>query len=867
MILARLIDSRPGLILLTACVLAVTGGLLSLLALRLDADTNSLIGDQRPFMKTYREYLERFGDLEAIYVVVDAGERLDTEAARRTVNELTDALADVPGLRSVRAMITPEEQWRLAPHAMPIARLEDLIQASRSLERLLGPHDAEDLIAKARAELAQAMAPDEPDMERRFTSFIQGLLLLETLTDTERPDGLAFVRPTRYLTSVTGRMHFIEIMPDKDFGSLSVIDGPLAGIRETIERHSNTNSEVGIGLTGKPVLQADELETSGRDMTRGTILALVAISILFVLYFRELKRPLCAVLAFLVAFGWTYGAATLIVGRLNLLSMVFMLVLVGAGIDYGVHVLARWRESRASGTRADSLRDVMRTAVKGNITGAATSAGVFFLALATDFQGLRELGIIAGLGLIFCAIAMATVLPSLLTLTENDLGTSCEDDRVEPVWNTSHSRSRDATIVAIAAFSMIPASVFAVRSLEFESNLLALQSPDLDSVKWENALFEDDSSGSWFGAVIVDDLAEIPSVIERARRHHEIGPIRSALDFVAVPDDARRNALDALSALQPSEEGAHPMQPDDADRLLTEDLRRCADALGTILAFEATPIDQDTRLDIQGLQRRLEHMARGEERITKARLELARRNARQHLSWMVEGADRSIRSVLPMAVRSRFSAEDGSYAVLIQPKENVWAPGEMTDFVEALRDVSPDVTGVPITQHESIHEMHRAFLLMAWGAIFVVALAIWLDFRSSPQMLVCLATLGLAMAWTLGTMAFLGLSINLANFFAIPILIGLGADSAIHVVHRWRLITRGEEVGFGGTLKAVALTTAITGIGFGTLILAHHQGLRSLGWVMVLGSTSTLLAGTVVLPCGLRLTRSVKSKKRLAVES
>ena len=868
MVLAGLIDSRSRLILAAACVLSGVGAVVSLLELRLDADTNSLIGDHRPFMKTYREYLDRYGDLEAIYVVVDAGERLDTQAARKAVDELTEALGGIPELRSVRGRITPEEQWRLALHAMPASRLDDLLQAGPALATLLKNDDVHALITNAKQELARSMAPHDQDIERRITSFANGVLLLETLTDTENEDGLTSERSTRYLTSVTGRMHFIEIMPDKNFDSLSVIDGALDGIRESIEMISNTNPEVRIGLTGKPVLQADELETSARDMTRATILALGVVSILFVLYFRELKRPLCAVLAFVVAFGWTYGAATLIVGRLNLLSMVFMLVLVGAGIDYGVHVLARWRESRALRTRSDSLRDIMRSAVTGNITGAATSAGVFFLALLTDFQGLRELGIIAGLGLIFCAISMTLVLPSLLILTERENSAMpCGDDRIGRNPTGSHAKFRDGAIVALSLASLIPAGLFAFRSLEFESNLLSLQSPDLDSVFWENALFEDDSSGSWFGAVIVDDLAGIPDVIDRARRHQEIGPIRSALDFVDVPDDQRTSALEAFLGLRSSERAIRSMQSDDVNHSVTEELRQCADSLGTILEFDARRIDPKTRLAIETLQRRLEDMALGDETLTAERLEHARKNARQHLSWMIEGADQSIRSVLPEAVRSRFSAEDGSYAVLMQPKENVWAPEEMGDFVAALREVSPDVTGVPITQHESIREMHQAFLMMAWGAIFVVAFALWLDFRSGRQTLACMATLGLAMVWTLGAMAIMDLSINLANFFAIPILIGLGADSAIHVVHRWRLITRGEEVGFGGTLKAVALTTGITGIGFGTLILAHHQGLRSLGWVMVLGSTSTLLAGTVVLPCGLRLTRGLKSEKKLAVES
>ena len=857
-VLAGLIEHRPREILIFALLLSLSGGALSFFKLHLDADTNSLIGAQRPFMQTYQAYLDRFGDLEAIYVVVDAGETIESERAQRAVDSLTDALKKIPELRSVRARITPEEQWRLTGHAMSHSRLDDLILTAPAIESLLGTDGAEKLVAFANRNLVEAMAPIGPDAEERRTFFANAFLILESLTKARQSDGLASRLPTRYLTSSTGRMHFIEIMPEKDYESFAVIDGPLKKIRATIAEALRDHPEMEIGLTGKPVLQADELATSAQDMTRGTVLALIAISILFMLYFRECKRPLLAVLAFLIAFGWTYGAATLIVGRLNLLSMVFMLVLVGAGIDYGIHVLARWREARFTKSASEAISHIMKTAVTGNITGAVTSAGVFFLALATDFQGLRELGIIAGLGLLFCGISMAAVLPALLRLTDHDdVDKGAERGRSESRHARPRSNIQDRTVMALALASVIPVSLVAFQYLHFESNLLELQSEDLESVQWEKALFEDDSSGSWFGAVVVEELADIPAVMERARRHQEIGPIRSALDLVEVPDARRKMALETLASLEGTSQLVTSIQSAENQSALRGELRQASRNLKAMLELGGGSIPPERRDMIQALRIELDDCGAQEITAMTARVEKAREDTRLHLEWLTEGAGQSIRSVLPEALRARFSAEDGAYAVLIQPTENIWAPDAMSDFVSALRSVSPEVTGVPITQHESIREMHHAFLIMAWGSIIVVGLGIWLDFRSAANTLACLLTLGLAMSWTLGGMATFGLSINLANFFAIPILIGLGADSAIHVVHRWRLIRIGEELDFGETLNAVTLTACTTGLGFGTLIFAHHQGLQSLGWVMALGSVSIFAASTIVLPAGLSLfTRS-----------
>ncbi len=859
-ILTGLIIARPKSLVLLAACLAVSGSVLSLETLRLDADTNSLIGDQRPFMQTYRQYLDRFGDLEAIYVVVDAGENLDAQGAREAVDGLDEMLRNHPALRSVRSRITTEEQWIMSAHSMPMSRLDDLLASDAAIKSVLETDDPGALAFEANELLTDTITGGESGSEQGAVSFTNACFLLQSLTSDGSADSLGSKPAAVYLTSSTGRMHFLEIMPEKNFESFEVIEEPLRAIRSAIDETSARFPGLDIGLTGKPVLQADELATSASDMTRGTVLALIAISILFILYFRECRRPLLALIAFMIAFGWTYGAATLIVGRLNLLSMVFMLVLVGAGIDYGIHVIARWRESRRFQGSSDSVGQVMRTAVTGNLTGAATSAGVFFLALTTGFQGLRELGIIAGMGLIFCALSMAIVLPALLRMTEDDVPSGIR--KASPtVGRLEKARSGKIgrTVLALALASAIPAGLITYERLEFESNLLDLQSKDLPSVRWEKALFEDDSSGSWFGAIIVEDLDEVPSVLELARKQQEIGPIRSALDFVAPPTEARTLALERLAALDTDLTTPPSIRETAQPKAVKDVLRKAARNLQTIVTLAGETIPAPERETLDSLRSRLAELLELDPIALTSHVEASLQTSRRHLAWLIEGADQSIRTVLPEAVRARFSAEDGGHAVLLQPKENIWEPAAMDAFVSALRTVSPDATGVPITQYESIREMHHAFLVMAWGAIIVVGLGIWLDFRSFGKTMACLLTLALAILWTLGGMASFGISINLANFFAIPILIGLGADSCIHVVHRWKMIRSGEEEDFGETLKAVTLTACTTGIGFGMLIFAHHQGLQSLGWIMVLGSASVLVASTIVLPTGLRLISSTKN--------
>jgi predicted RND superfamily exporter protein len=183
---------------------------------------------------------------------------------------------------------------------------------------------------------------------------------------------------------------------------------------------------------------------------------------------------------------------------------------------------------------------------------------------------------------------------------------------------------------------------------------------------------------------------------------------------------------------------------------------------------------------------------------------------------------------------------------MLHPKEDVWEYEPMQRFIGDLRAVDANVTGVPITHFESLGEMQRAFLLMSLLALGAIIVLLAIDFRSVIDVALALTPLPLGLIWMLEIMALIGVSFNLANFFAVPMLIGLSVDSAVHILHRYH--ESGDRLNMGHTRRAVILTALTTIIGFGALIIAHHRGLRSLGLVMAIGSTSCMLASVIVLP-------------------
>ena len=851
------IARRPGWIVAGTALLAVAAALWSARSLRLDADTNALVGDDQAYMRAYRDFLRDFGDLEHILVVVDP--RGNEVEADRATRELVASLQEVPELRGVTGWVSAEEQFRLSTWSMDDAQLRGLHEARGALAAIAEAPGAGGLLRGASERLERLLADGagmEPPRQRALAAeaFLLARCALGGLPGA--PESLATPLPERWLPAGTGSLRLVLVMPRKDFGTLAVIEEPLRQIRARIDRVQRAHPSVEIGLTGKPVLQADEMRTTNDDMNAASMMALGLCAALFMIVFRGVKRPALAVLVFLAGAALTYGAATAMLGRLNLLSVVFMLVLVGVGLDYGVHMVARYLEGLRHLGPASSVRHTVRRAVPSVLAGALTSAGTFLIAVFAPMRGLRELGLVSGVGLLLCAATMAVALPALLLIADRRArreplrrGLFMEPlDRQQDAFGGRAGPRHRALVTGFLALALA-GGWFGWRHVRFESNLLRLQADGLDSVAWQRRLQEAGGNATWFGACVTDSMSRLPELTERARKEPLIGQARSVLDVVRADTEERaalRGAVGqaALGRAETARQIATPALADGAAQALD----RLADGAGIAGAGDRdVAAIRELRDGVRALNRALREAPDETVRASEA----AATRAATAAKALGEGARGSLREALPAAMRDTFTGAGGQYAVILNPVEDVWDPEAMRRFVEAMRRVDPDVTGVPITVLESLQLMRRSFVQQALLATLFVAIVLLVDFRSLALTLLSLVSLAAGIALTTGAMAALEVPFSLANFFAIPIMIGLGIDSCIHVTHR--AIDGGLLSGFGSTRRAVVVTALTTTIGFGTLLWAEHRGLRSLGAVMTIASVACLASSVWLLPAMLRM--------------
>jgi predicted RND superfamily exporter protein len=229
---------------------------------------------------------------------------------------------------------------------------------------------------------------------------------------------------------------------------------------------------------------------------------------------------------------------------------------------------------------------------------------------------------------------------------------------------------------------------------------------------------------------------------------------------------------------------------------------------------------------------------------------------------ILDGNALPLRDALPGAARNTAMSPDGRFLVMMHPRADVWDVANMRAVIDDMRSVDPDATGAPFTHYESLRDMRSAFLRMATLSVILVALLVLLDFKRPMDVLLAMLPLMLAMLWTFELMGIFHVSFNLANFFAVPILIGLGVDSSIHLLHRYHE-GGADRLDPGSTRRAVILTNLTTTIGFAPLVFADHLGMRSLGLVMILGNTACLVAVLIVLPATLALRERLRRHRSI----
>jgi predicted exporter len=577
-----------------------------------------------------------------------------------------------------------------------------------------------------------------------------------------------------------------------------------------------------VGFTGACAFWMFYRDWLHRDMQLSTVLSGLAVLVLFGVFFRALRAlPLVAV-PLGIGVVWTAAAAEILYGRINAVSLAFGTILVSIGIDVPIQLYNRLREELGHEGSAevalpqDALTATVRELAGPSLTASLAPALVFFACGLSSYRGLAELGVLAGVGLLFNWLAMLTVFPALLAALPTRL------------WARRHAarngRKHDGALARLGA---------AVERRPRRFLLVALVAGFGALPLWSRAHFD---------RRLLSQPPSMPPVRVQAEIEHRFGERERAL--IALVEDADKERALALadawlaaierlrgkglplryssmSALFPSA----ATQRHRKEALTRADAKAAAARLGRVLA--------DAGFDLAPFQPFLRQLAEGPPPIT---------------------LDGDAAHELDFLLRAHIhDGENGrAVATYVYP-----APGSERAVATALDDIARGsggvVTGTPVLEDELLPRIRRDLAAITLTSTLLVALLLGVYYRRLRPWLATM--LPLVYAWLLfpAALGALGLPINLYNLLAVPLVIGYGIDDHIFLVHRHQDRALGLGRVLGTTGRAIVLTSVSTMAGFFALSVARFDGLRLLGLSGALAVLLCLVSAFAVLPALLAL--------------
>lgn len=879
-----MVRRAPALIVICAILLAAVCGVSSALWLRLDSDQDNLISHELPFQKRNLEQIRNFGDQEYMFVVIKTGGTDEgKEKSAAFAASMAAKLEKHPELvKEVHYAMSARD---MGPGVLMFASPDELREFV-NLARDFGPLGREwfeepgltrflDMTAGLLSGKSGGGAADPemfgPVMNSldAFVGDMESALMHGSNPELAGAPVLGLDKAgIHYFYTRNGKLLIMRILPKKDFGAMDVIGPSLTFVRQALEQTREEFPEIEAGLTGRPVLSADEMHTTDQDMTIAAIISVVLVGLMFMIILHGWLRPMLVMVSLFCAMAWTFGFTLVTLGSLNLLSIVFALVLVGIGVDFGIHVVMRYVEATGSGmTPDDAVEEALVHTGPGVLLGGITSVCAFYAVLGQEFVGLAELGLVGGTGIIFCLISMLTVLPSMLLIAGRRNLFPSSRPRMVTMPFMEKIVSRPVAVLIVAA--VLTALAYpGIKKAGFNYNLLELQAEGLESVEYEHVLINDSDESTWFAVMTRPDLGSVRSLISELKQVPSIGRIESILDYLPEGQKEKAEILRGeariLDGIDFDKNEFYTLEPYKIQVALANLIEALLDLEEKLFSAGA----KDEMNKVSAIIEKAENCIDLIESNPSVTVNLAELQSRlvaelgDSFKWLKEILE--VRSVgpddLPAQLRSMFVGKDGMFMVKVSPVENVWDFEKLKGFVADLRRIDPHVTGVPVVVLESSLLMRETFLEAAGLTLIMVSLILFLTSFRISYVLLTLVPLMAGIFWLLEVMGLTGLSFNLANFFAIPVLIAIGVDGGVHFLARWKELSPGERLYDTSTPVAVGLSFCTTMIGFGGLLLAHHRGLASLGGIMVTGSATCLVGCMVVLPAVFRLIEKIKGR-------
>ncbi len=637
-------------------------------------------------------------------------------------------------------------------------------------------------------------------------------------------------------------MHIILVNPVLDFTQLKPGQVPIDAIRATAKRLGlDAVHGVRVRLTGSVPLQDEDFGTLAE---RAVLIASLASAAIVLMLWFAVRSPwliLCILATTLVGLLTATALGLVLFHRFNVISVAFIPLFVGMGIDLGIQFSVRYRAERGAEQDVGPALIATGRTMGRSLTLAAAAIGAGFLAFTpTAYYGVSQLGVIAGIGM-FAALALnLTLLPALIGITQPPGAPVLTGARLALIDNLL-LRHRILVVGTGAVAAVISAAL--LPRLHFDFNPIHLRSSRVESVATLMDLMRDPDRSPNTLEVIRPNLAAADQLAETFGRDPSVYSARTLSSFIPK-DQAEKITLISDAAnlvdltLNPLEVAAPP-----TDAEVIDSLKRAAAKLRQA-SIEDPPLRADTRM----LADEFDMLARGSQSV--------RAQANQMLIPGFVTALEQIRNLLqpqpisfetlPSELVSEWQTSDGRARVSVLPKGDSNDNAVLRRFVAAGIKIAPDATGTALYLQAYAEAVVNAFITA--GVLSFVAICALLLFalRRVRDVAITMAPIVLTGLLTMGTCVVIGQPLNFANIIALPLLFGIGVAFHIYFVMSWR--SGGSHLLTSSLARGVFFSALATATGFGSLWASSHPGTASMGKLLMISLVWTLTSALLFQP-------------------
>jgi hopanoid biosynthesis associated RND transporter like protein HpnN len=827
-------------------VATVLLGWLAVTRLDVDTGTETMIDADVPFRRNEIAYATAFPQAaDQIVVVVDAGRPADAEnAAERIAVALAARTDRFAAVRRPDALPFDNATGVLFLPRASVAGLADRLVAAQPLlaplaadPSLVGLAAAIDLLAEGAARGAiTAEALDKP--LGAIAATVESVL-------AGRPEPLAwddFLAGGLVPEDPRGSRRLILLNPILEPGELARGSIALATARDIIGGLA-LGAGVRTRFTGPLALDAEELASVASGAEFGLVASFVMVGLLLALALRSTRLVVAGLITLVVGLVWTTAFAALAVGTLNLISVAFGIMFIGIAVDFGLQFAVRYGAEPA----ADALDGVARAgrSAGGAMTLAAAATASGFLAfLPTDFRGVAELGLIAGVGMVVALVFNLTLLPALIVLFGAPRRSGARATPRLADLDAALAVHHRSILAMMAVLGLAGAA--ALPFVRFDVDPLNLKDPASESVRALRDLLADPLVAP-YGLDVPVPMAEAAELAARLAQVPEVGSVRSLGDLLPADQDAKIMILsDAAFILGPTLTPPAIAEPPTPEAVVAA-LRRTASRLVAVPdAAEATSLAR--------LANAFDAAADRGPALVPALANALVGGVPDLLAGVREllAVGPVDAAMLPEAAVRDWRSGDTARLV-VQPAATAPDNATLARFVHAVWAVAPRATGMAAAVVASARVVVDAFLTATALALLAIMVMLALVLRRVGDVLLVLAPLALAALMTFGEAVALGMPINFANIIALPLLLGIGVSFPIYLVLGWRAGVEGFVQ--TPTARAVLFSALTTAAAFGTLAVSPHPGTAAMGTLLLLAVGNLLIANLIALPALLAMLR------------